>query len=129
MSTFRSLTLLTVALAGLAMPASSANLVREFAGSDIATTSEFEVEAPWLLEWRVNSDYPRNMAIEVHLVDSLTGLHRGLVLQTKFPGNGAKLFSQSGRYKFRVSSTLARWNLKITELTRDEAEEYTTVRR
>lgn len=125
----RSLPLLIVAAAFLAMPASSANLVREYSGSGISTTTEFEVQAPWLLEWRVNSDYQRNMAIEVHLVDSLTGLHRGLVLQTKFPGNGAKLFSQSGRYKFRVSSTLARWNLKISELTREEAEEYTAVQR
>ena len=129
MSILRSLPLLIVAASFLAMPASSANLVREYSGSGISTTTEFEVQAPWLLEWRVNSDYQRNMAIEVHLVDSLTGLHRGLILQTKFPGSGAKLFSQSGRYKFRVSSTLARWNLKISELTREEAEEYTAVQR
>ena len=109
----------------LCLPVSGAELVREFSGEGITTTTEFEVEAPWILDWRVNSDYQRNMAIEVHLVDSLTGLHRGLILQTKYPGNGVKLFNQGGRYKFRVSATFARWHLKVEELTREEAELYT----
>lgn len=116
--------------AGLsATPASAADLVREYSGTGITTTTEFEVEAPWILEWRVNSDYQLNMAVEVHIVDSLTGLHRGLVLQTKYPGNGVKLFNQGGRYKFRVSSTFARWNLAIKELSREEAEAYAPVTR
>ena len=71
-----------------------ADLVREFSGDGAATTAEFEVEAPWILDWRVNSEFQRAMAIEIHLVDSLTGLHRGLILQTKYPGNGVKLFNQ-----------------------------------
>ena len=118
-------TLYAISIALMTLPVSGAELVREFSGKGIATTAEFEVTAPWVLNWRVNSDYQKNMAIEIHLVDSLTRLHRGLVLQTKFPGNGIKLFRQGGRYKFRVSSTFARWNLKIEELTREEAELYT----
>lgn len=112
-------------LSGIATPATAAELVREFSGKGIQTTMEFEVEAPWVLDWRVNSDYPRNMAIEIHLVDSLTGLHRGLILQTKYPGNGVKLFNVSGRYKFRVSATFSNWTLKVEQLTRAEAEGYT----
>ena len=112
-------------LLSAALPVAGADLVREFSGNGAATTAEFEVEAPWILDWRVNSEYQRAMAIEIHLVDSLTGLHRGLILQTKYPGNGVKLFNQSGRYKFRISSTLARWNLRVEELSRAEAELYT----
>jgi hypothetical protein len=117
--------ILSLILASLALPVAGADLVREFSGDGAATTAEFEVEAPWILDWRVNSEFQRAMAIEIHLVDSLTGLHRGLILQTKYPGNGVKLFNQSGRYKFRISSTLARWNLRIEELTPAEAELYT----
>lgn len=103
----------------------SAELVRQFTGSASTTTVEFEVKAPWILDWRVNSEYRKTMAIEVHLVDSLTGIHRGRVLRTKYAGNGVRLFNVSGRYKFRVSSTLTDWDLKIKELTREEAELYT----
>ena len=33
------------------------SLVREFSGSQSTTTSEFEVKAPWILDWRINSNY------------------------------------------------------------------------
>ena len=103
----------------------AAELVAEFEGRGAATTREFEVQAPWILDWRVNSEYQKAMAIEVHLVDSLTGFHKGLILQTKYAGNGVRLFNESGRFKFRVSATLADWRFKVEELTRDEAELYT----
>ena len=35
------------------------SLVREFSGSQSTTTSEFEVKAPWILDWRINSNYGR----------------------------------------------------------------------
>lgn len=112
----------TIVLAGTA---GSAELVRQFTGSASTTTVEFEVKAPWILDWRVNSDYRKTMAVEVHLVDSLTGIHRGRVLRTKYAGNGVRLFNESGRFKFRISSTLTDWDLKVQELTREEAELYT----
>lgn len=105
--------------------AGSAELVRQFTGSASTTTVEFEVKAPWVLDWRVNSEYRKTMAVEVHLVDSLTGIHRGRVLRTKYAGNGVRLFNESGRFKFRISSTLTDWDLKVQELTREEAELYT----
>ena len=107
-----------------ALTASGKILVREFSGTGTATTAEFEVRAPWILDWRVNSDYQNSLAIEVALIDGTTGFHSGLVLQTKRAGNGVRLFNQSGKFRFRVSATLARWNLKVEQLTREEAELY-----
>jgi hypothetical protein len=49
----------------------------------------------------------------------------GQVLHTKRKGNGVRLFDQGGTYQFRVSGTLARWTLKVKELTPEEAEGYT----
>jgi len=117
-------TLLAVAFCVTGLTASGKVLVREFSGTGMGTTAEFEVRAPWILDWRVNSDYQRSLAIEVVLVDATTGFHAGLILQTKRAGNGVRLFNKSGRYRFRVSSTLARWNLKVEQLTADEAELY-----
>jgi hypothetical protein len=90
----------------------------------MATTAEFEVRAPWILDWLVNSDYQDSLAIEVSLVDAKTGFQSGLILQTKRPGNGVRLFNQSGKYRLRVSSTLARWQLKVEQITAAEAESY-----
>lgn len=123
MSSFCSL--LIPALVVLATNAGSAELVRQFSGTGGTTTTEFEVQAPWILDWRVNSEYQKAMAIEIHLVDGLTGFHKGLIVETRRAGNGVRLFNESGRFKFRVSATLAEWNLKIEELSREEAALYT----
>ncbi len=109
----------------LCISVGSKETVRQFTGTDGLTTAEFEVQAPWILDWRVNSDFQGAMAIEIALVDGTSGFHKGLILQTKRPGNGVKLFKESGRYRFRVSSTLARWDLKVEELSREEALLYT----
>ena len=47
------------------------------------------------------------------------------ILHTKRPGNGVKLFNSSGRFKLRIDSTLARWTVKIIQITPEEAEQYT----
>jgi hypothetical protein len=107
------------------LSASAETLVREFSGTGTATTAEFEVRAPWILDWRVNSDYQSSLAIEVSLVDANTGFQSGMILQTKRPGNGVRLFNQSGKYRLRVSATLARWQLKVVQITAAEAELYT----
>ena len=119
------LAILSVAAVFLASAAGSAEPVREFHGSGNTTTAEFVVKAPWILDWRVNSDYRKTMAFEIHLVDSLTGIHQGRILRTKYAGNGVRLFNESGRFKFRISSTLTDWHLKVQQLTPEEAELYT----
>ena len=67
------------------------SLVREFSGSQSITTSEFEVKAPWILDWRINSNYRENMGLEISLVDAKTGFMIGRIFKTKYAGNGVKL--------------------------------------
>jgi len=99
--------------------------VREFRGSRSTTTLEFEVKAPWILDWRMVTDYPGQMAIDISLVQAGTGAFEGSVLKTKWPGNGVRLFDQSGKYQFKIISNLTEWTLKVKQLTREEAEQYT----
>ena len=54
-----------------------------------------------------------------------TGAHEGSVLQTKYAGNGVKLFEQSGRSYFRVDATMMNWYLTVIQLTPEEAKLYT----
>ncbi len=100
-------------------------LVRKFTGSRSAETAEFEVQAPWLLDWLVNGDYPQMLAVEVSLIDARTGQHAGYVLKTKYKGNGVRLFEEGGRYRLKVDATMATWILKVEQLSRAEAEQYT----
>ena len=113
------------ALALLVSSAQGAQLVREYNGTNNGTTSAFTVEAPWILDWRLYGDYDQLVALEVTLVEAKTGRHIGQVLQTKRKGNGVRLFRQSGTYQLRVSGSLARWTLRIQQLTPEEAELYT----
>ena len=113
--------LLCAALAGSAQ---AAETVAEFTGSYSRNTPEFEVRAPWLLDWRVTSDGAYDLAVEVSLEEAGTSVHVGRVLMAKFPGNGARLFDQGGRFYFRVDSQFANWTLKVQELTKEEAALY-----
>ena len=99
--------------------------VREFRGSDNRTTPEFTVEAPWILDWRLDGDYDQLVALDVTLIEANTGRHIGQVVHTKRKSNGVRLFEQGGTFQLRVSASLARWTLKIEELTDDEAALYT----
>ena len=102
-----------------------AQLVREFRGTNNSTTPAFTVEAPWILDWRLDGDYDQLVALDVTLVEAKTGRHIGQVLHTKRKGNGVRLFRQGGTYQLRVSGSLARWTLKVQQLTPEEAELYT----
>ena len=99
-------------------------LIREFSSSRSTETAEFEVKAPWLVDWRVNSDYPSSMGVAVTLAYGVTGYHFGNVFKTKAPGNGLRLIEESGRFKFKVDATIADWTLKVIQLTPEEAELY-----
>jgi len=103
----------------------SKNLVREFSGDKNMTTAQFTVNGPWLLDWRLDADYEQLVALDIVLLDARTGQHLGRVLHTKYKGNGLKLFNEGGTYQLRVSSTLARWRVKIEQITPEEAEQYT----
>ncbi|RZV37763.1 MAG: hypothetical protein EX272_04525 [Chromatiales bacterium] len=115
--------LLALVLAG--SPAEAKTRVAEFSGSGNMTTAIFRVESPWVLDWRLDGDYEQLMGLEITLIEAKTSRHVGRVLYTKHRGNGVKLFHTAGLYQLRVSSTLARWSVKIEQLTREEAELYT----
>lgn len=103
----------------------ASELVEEFTGERTMQTGEFEVEGPWILDWRVSGEYARDMAVDVSLVEAGTQTHQGNVLKTKTAGNGVRMFQEGGRFFFRVDSTLATWTLKVIQLTPEEAELYT----
>ena len=116
--------LTVILLAVAAAPASAKTRVAEFKGTDNKTTAIFRVESPWILDWRLDGDFEQMLGLEITLVEAKTGKHVGRVLYTKRRGNGVKLFHTAGLYQLRVSSTLARWTVKIDQLTREEAELY-----
>jgi hypothetical protein len=99
-------------------------LIAEFKGSGSTQTSEFEANAPWIMDWRVTSTFSEGLAVDVTLLKGGTGQHVGNVLKTKWTGNGVRMFSESGQFSFRVNSTLANWTLRVEQLTREEAELY-----
>ena len=117
-------TLLPVFLAG-SKETDAEELIREFSGTASTITSEFKVTGPWLLDWRVNSDYSRFMAVDIILLDGKTGFQIGKVKHKKEPDNGVRLFESGGRYKLRIDSSHTRWQVKIIEISRSEAELYT----
>lgn len=99
--------------------------VKEFRGTGNMITPIFTVEEPWLLDWRLDGDYDSMVALDITLVEAHTGKLVGRVLHTKRKGNGVKLFKDAGQYQLRVSSTLARWTLKVKQLQPEEEELYT----
>ena len=116
---------LTLLLLLAASFAGAEQIVKDFSGTKNTTTPEFSVEGPWLLDWRLDGDYSAMVALDIALVEARGGRHVGQVLHTKRKGNGIKLFNESGRFQLRISSTLARWRIKIIQITEEEAELYT----
>jgi len=116
--------IVTFLFLGTALNAQASELLREFSGSRSTETAEFEVKAPWLVDWRVNSDFPNSMGIAVTLAYGGTGVHAGKVFKTKSPGNGLRLIEEGGRFKFKVDAAITDWTLKVIQLTPEEAEDY-----
>ncbi len=115
----------TSIVVALATNAQAEELVKEFRGTGNTTTAIFTVDDPWLLDWRLDGDFNALIALDVTLIEAHTGRHVGRVLHTKHKGNGLQLFTSAGRYQLRVSSTLARWTLKIKQIQPEEEERYT----
>lgn len=105
--------------------AAAEQLVREFSGSRTKDTAEFEVEAPWLIDWRVNSEFENSMGLTIVLHNAPSGTHAGTVMKTKYRGNGLRLMDQGGRFRFKVDAVLANWTIKVIQLTPEEASLYT----
>ena len=119
------LILLFVIVLCAAQPAAGKIRVTEFSGTGNTTTAIFRVESPGVLDWRLDGDFEQMMGLEITLIEARTGRHVGRVVRTKIRSNGVRLFQQGGLYQLRVNATLARWSVKIDQLTREEAELYT----
>ena len=100
-------------------------LVREFSGSRTAETADFEVEGPWLIDWRVNSEFENSMGLTIVLLNAPTGTHAGTVMKTKYRGNGLRPMEEGGRFRLKVDAVLANWTIKVIQLTPEEATLYT----
>jgi hypothetical protein len=120
---FKNLFLASLMLLPLGVHAEE--LITEFKGSRSTVTLEFEVEAPWIMDWRISGDPSEMTGVDVSLFDAITGAHEGVVLRQKIPGNGVRMFETSGRFYFRVDTTLLNWTLKVIQLTEAEAKAYT----
>jgi hypothetical protein len=106
--------------------AGSTGVVREFSGTSSMTTADFEVDAPWILDWRVNGDFPAMLGLQITLINAKNGSHVGQVVKVSDrAADGVSLFQQGGRYRIRVDSTLARWSIRIQEISKDDAKLYT----
>jgi len=101
----------------------SKELIREFKGSGNKTTAEFEVKAPWIVDWRTHGDYPGQMAVEVNLA-TVSGEYIGKIVTTKYVDDGVRLFNEGGHFVFQVNASLASWTLRVEQLTKQEAEAY-----
>ena len=108
-----------------AATAGAEELIVEFKGNGNRTTAEFTVRGPWILDWRINSEYSRMLSFDLDLVDGRTGVLKGSILQTKRLGNGVRLFNDSGSFRFRINGSFIDWHLKVKKLTPAEAALYT----
>jgi len=112
-------------LVGMLNVAGGEELIAEYQGTGNQTTLEFTVRPPWILDWRINSDYNKMVSFDLDLIDGTTGVLIGNVKSAKQLGNGVSLFAKGGKYRFRVNGSFIRWHLKVKELTAAEAELYT----
>lgn len=124
------LTVIVMFLSLLASPLIAGELIREFKGTGNSTTAEFTVEAPWIIDWRLDSDYDWHISLDMVLIDAVTGqfiggIKSGSRNNVTDRSNGIRLFRSGGRYKLRISSSLARWSIRVEQLTEEEAELYT----
>ena len=117
--------ILLIAVSSIGINAQAQRVVAEFSGNNNKTTTEFEVRAPWILDWRVTGSYTGSVGFELMLLDGKTRMHKGVILRLRRTGNGVKLFRESGTFRFRISSGLANYHLKVEEISEEDAKLYT----
>ncbi len=117
--------ILVIAVGFIGVNAQSQQAIVEFSGNNNKTTTEFEVQAPWILNWRVTGSYTGAVGFELMLLDGKTRMHKGVILRIRRTGNGVKLFNESGSFRFRISSGLANYHLKVEEISEEDAKLYT----
>jgi len=118
------LAILLALLFGLAPSAHAKELIKQFSGSVSADTPEFEVLAPWIVEWRITGERNPAAAVTISMIDADTGAVKGLVLRTRAASESAKLFKHSGHYYFHMDANKMNWALRVIEVSPEEAKQY-----
>ena len=98
--------------------------IAQFSGSSNGNTVDFEVRAPWIMDWLVSGEPGQYEVVDIALVNANTGTFEGVAVRSKTAGNGVRLFDQSGRFYFRVDASMMNWRIKVIQLTPQEAEQY-----
>lgn len=106
--------------------ASAVGVVREFSGTSSTTTEDFDVSGPWIIDWRANGEFPAMLGFEINLIDADNGKHVGRIVKlSERAGDGVRLFRKGGRFRMRIDSTLARWSVKVEEISQKDVQLYT----
>lgn len=106
---------LCIAVALTAAAAHGQEVVARFSGSGPGNTEVFSVDGPWLLNWRVGSEFPTLAHVELHLYDARTGKLAGVALRRPGTGSGQRLIREGGEYRIVVVGTGIDWSLEIEE--------------
>lgn len=118
-------TILCIFIGLAAQSLSAKEQVAEFSGATSGNSPEFEVRAPWIIDWLVSGDPGQYDVVDVALVNAATGSFEGEVLRSRTAGNGVRLFDQSGRFYLRIDASMMHWTFKVIQLTPEEAMRYT----
>ena len=115
---------LVVLLGFAALDVSAERLIAQYSGTSNANTAEFEVRAPWIMDWLVSGQPGQYEVVDIALVNADTGMFEGVAVRSKTAGNGVRLFDQGGRFYFRVDASMMTWRIKVIQLSPQEAEQY-----
>lgn len=115
---------LAILLGVAAQDVNAERLIAQFSGSSNGNTADFEVRAPWIMDWLVSGEPGQYEVVDIALVNANTGMFEGVAVRSKTASNGVRLFDQSGRFYFRVDASMMNWRIKVIQLTPLEAEQY-----
>ncbi len=80
------------------------------------------MDGPWLLNWRVSSDFPTLAYLEIHLYDAQTGRFVGLAVRHTGIGSGQKVIREGGEYRIAVVGRSINWGIKTEEVSEEVAD-------
>lgn len=92
-----------------------------FTGSGTGLTPEFEMDAPWLIDWRADSEFPRVTTIEFRLQDARSGQLLGIINQAEGSARGLKLLDDVGRFRVQVNAEDVSWKIDIMQVSGERA--------
>ena len=115
---------LCIMLAVAAHDVAAEQEIGQFSGAASGNTAEFEVRAPWVMDWLVSGEPGQYEVVNIALVNAISGAYEGVALKPKTAGNGVRLFDKGGRFYFRVDASMMNWKIKVIQLSAEEAKQY-----